>query len=498
MTATDVRKSAFGLNQWELFDQVGFKAHAGQLPILSDPRRFIVASCGRRFGKSEVGGHKLLPEAFLTYSMQSQLLEQRKRREFWIVGPNYSDAEKEFRVLYNQLTKLKVPFDKPGTYFDPIGGSLHISLWGGAFQVHGKSAAHPESLVGEGLSGVIMAEAAKIKHRVWVRFVRPTLNDFRGWAFLSSTPEGKNWFYDAWKQGVDPKFKSWAGYRLPAWLNPHVYPLGATDQGVIALRKMLDRHEMVDEDIAIANHVDPEVAELMMSMTPEAFKQEIGADFTEFVGRVFKDFDEEMHLGNLEYNPEWETFAAVDYGFTNPNVWLLLQVDPFGEQINVLGEVYQSGLGPDDFAETIMDRGLCPSGTKAFFPDPASPGDTNVLERKLRIPARPHTGGSLKARIDAIRYKLKLVDPQKDVGEGYPGNRPYLMFDRSCTNTIRDFLDYRYPDTRDHQDYNNPENPMKKDDHGPEALGRFMAGYYGTNETNNVSRTSQARIRRGR
>ena len=62
-------------------------------------------------------------------TQKEQLKDDRKRREFWIVGPNYTDSEKEFRVLYNQLTRLEVPFDKPGTYNDPIGGNMHISLW---------------------------------------------------------------------------------------------------------------------------------------------------------------------------------------------------------------------------------------------------------------------------------------------------------------------------------------------------------------------------------
>lgn len=466
------------LDQWALFDAVNFKAHPGQVDILSDARRFQVASCGRRWGKSEVGGHKLLPEAFITMTQRAMLEDMRKRREFWIVGPNYSDSEKEFRVLYNQLKKLDVPFDRPGTYNDPIGGNMHISLWGGTFQVHGKSASHPETLVGEGLSGVIMAEAAKIKEIVWVKYVRPTLNDFKGWAAMTSTPEGKNWFYRMWQKGQDPKFKSWGSWRMPAWVNPYVYRYPTTDAGVRVVRDMLRNREMVDEDIAIEMGVDPEVAELMMSMTEAAFNQEIGADFAEFVGKVFKDFDEEVHVADLAFNPEWTTYGAVDYGFTNPNVWLMIQVDPFGEYINVLGEVYERGLGPDQFADEIIRRNLCPSGTQAFFPDPASPGDSNILMRKLKVPARPGTGGEIKYRLEEIR---KALAPLRNHGND---QRPRILFDRTgCPSTIQDMLNYRYPDTKTEQDQNAPENPMKKDDHGPEALGRFFAGLFGTAAT---------------
>ena len=184
------------VSQAKVFERLGFYPHVGQRPILSSTARFNVSAAGRRFGKSELGGHKLTVRAVESYYRRAQYEAMGKRMEYWIVGPNYSDAEKEFRVLYNDLTRQEFPLDRPGTYNDPIGGNMHVSLWGGRFQVHAKSAAHPESLVGEGLHGALLVEAAKIKERVWTKFVRPTLNDFKGWADFTSTPEGKNWFYE--------------------------------------------------------------------------------------------------------------------------------------------------------------------------------------------------------------------------------------------------------------------------------------------------------------
>lgn len=482
---------SYVLDQEALFRAVGYRPHVGQREIHASQARFKVAVCGRRFGKSEIGGNDLVPEALLTRTMQDQLKEARKRREFWIVGPEYSDAEKEFRVLWNQLSKLEVPFDKPGSYNNPIQGEMHVSLWDGTFQVHAKSAKHPETLVGEGLSGVVMAEAAKIKERVWLRFIRSTLNDFRGWAHFTTTPEGKNWIYELWQRGQDPARPAWASFRRPSWLNPYVYKDRTTAEGLLAVRAMLKANQLVTDETAVKLGVDSEIAQLMGDLTEEAFAQEIAAEFTDFVGRVFKDFDEEVHVADLRYNPEWQTFAAVDYGYTNPNVWLLLQVDPFGELINVLGEVYESGLGPDQFADRILEKRLCPTNTIAFYPDPASPGDTNVLTRKLRVQPRAGTGGELKYRLDAIRAALKPFPP------GVPGARPRIQFDRSCTYSIRDFNDYRYPDTKGEQDKNAPENPMKVNDHAPEALGRFFAGHFGhAAQGGGLSRVATARVSR--
>ena len=495
MTVMAERPVALRLSQAKLFEMVGFVPHIGQREILQCDARFQTVAAGRRFGKSAVGGNRLLTEAFKAYYRKQELKERGIRAEFWIVGPNYTDSEKEFRVLWNRLTQLDVPFDKPGTYNDPIGGNMHISLWGGAFQVHGKSAAHPESLVGEGLHGAIIAEAAKIRERVWVKYVRPTLNDFHGWALLTSTPEGKNWFYEAWQRGEDPMQTAWKSFRMPAWVNPHVYPHLTIESGIARLREALDKRQVVLDAATCENFfVDPEIGQLIADLSEPTFNQEIAALFTEYAGRVFQTFDEEVHVTDLTFDPSWLTVAAVDYGFTNPNVWLLIQVDPFGQQINVLDEVYESGLSPDEFAAEILRRGLAPAGLKTFYPDPASPGDTRVLESKLKVKATGGTGGELKFRLESIRQALRPLHPHLPIE--HPESRPRIMFDRRCVRTIKDMNDYRYPEKKADYDKNSPELPMKKDDHAPEALGRFFVGHFGKPVAmRGRARTSQATMR---
>lgn len=486
------------MDKWQVLDDCGWEPHSGQLEIAESTARNRVVSAGRRFGKSDIGGHELIPEALFTKFHQTRLKAEGKRREFWIVGPEYSDAEKEFRVLWNELTRLGVPMDKPGSYNDPISGSLHISLWGGAFQVHGKSAKYPDSLVGEALSGVILAEAAKLKEKVWTKYIRPTLADFKGWSLMTSTPEGKNWFYDYWQKGQDPKNPEWASWRMPSWRNPYVYRTPTLNADVKAMQEFMkdkankfsirELHEMHNLMI------DSEILSLMDDATVEAFNQEIGADFTEFVGRVFKDFDEELHVADLEYNPEWETYAAVDYGFTNPNVWLLLQVSPWGD-VNVLKEIYEEGLTANEFADEIKARNAAPGSLRAFYPDPASPGDTKILEQKLRVRGRTGTGGEVKDRINAIRLGLK--EQLLHVPRGHKDRRPKLMFDRSCKKCIYEFNEYRYPDKKEESSTDSQEKPMKKDDHTPEALGRFFKGYFGTpaNQLRGGTKVSKAKTR---
>jgi hypothetical protein len=464
-----------------LYQKIGWDPHTGQTPVILSSCRNKAVAAGRRFGKSEIGGHKLFQEALNTRLVKSRLEDLGKRREFWIVGPSYTDSEKEFRIMWNELSRagLREYFDKPGSYNNPEQGQMTLSLWGGRFMVNAKSERHPDSLVGEGLSGVVLAEAAKLKESTWNKLIRPTLADYDGWSLMTSTPEGKNWFYEMWKRGQDPNRPDWWSMRAPSWLNPFVYPQGATDDSIILLRRAIEEHQMLDHSLFQSLGIDPEIGELVADLTEESFNQEIAALFTEFVGRVFKSFDEEVHVGDYEYDPSWQTFAAVDYGFTNPAVWLLIQMDPFGEQIRVLDEVYESGLTADEFAATIKGRGLAPQSIVRFYPDPASPGDTKVLENTLHLKAGGGTGGELSHRLDAIRAALKMRN--KHLPDGHWDKVPGLAFDRKCTRTISDMLNYRYPEKREQQKNSNaPELPMKKDDHGPEALGRFFAGHLGT------------------
>lgn len=443
------------LSKAACFREIGWTPHKGQLPVVMSEARNRVVSAGRRFGKSDLGGHELVPEALFTATQLPLLADTRKRREFWIVGPEYSDSEKEFRVIFNELSRLKMPFDKPGTYNNPLGGDMHISLFKGAFQVHAMSAKYPDTLVGEGLSGVILAEAAKLKERVWVKYLRPTLADYRGWSLMTSTPEGKNWFYRAWQNGQDPDRKDWASWRMPAWVNDHVYPDGETDSEIIDLRA---------------------------DMSAESFNQEIAADFTEFVGRVFKDFDEEVHVRNLTFDPGLRTFAASDYGFTNPFVWLLIQVDHW-DNVYVIDEFYMPGLTIPEAAVQLKTRGLVPDNMLKFYPDPALPGESKQLASLLRVPVGGNTGGELRDRIEMIRRWLKVPAAKEHLPYDHPERTPKLFIDRKCVNMIREMNDYRYPKSAEEaavRGQNAPEAPMKIDDHTPEALGRFMRGYFGS------------------
>lgn len=521
------------MNKWDVLDSTYkdsqgkrrrvFDPHTAQLKLSEDEARFLMACCGRRLGKSNWVAHEFLPHVFRAKRMANWLKDEGKRHEYWSVGPNYSDAEKPFRVFYDKCTALGMPFDKPGTYYSLEGGNMVVSLWEGAFIYRGMSAAIPERLVGEGLSGVHLEEAAKMKEIVWLQMIEPTLGDFDGWAKFTSTPEGKNWFYRMCMKAKTSK--NWSFHQIPSWRNPYVYKTPSQDDHIKLMMHLLaDNPGWTPFEIAKEKGliIDEAVLQHANDLPIPVFQQEYAAEFTDFVGKVFKDFDEDTHTRPLPFNPSWETVAAVDYGYRNPNVWLLIQIGPWGE-INVIDELYQADLSPVEFANEILRRGLCPDSCTEFYPDPASPGDTATLENIFRqngkrIRSRPHTGGEINDRLNLIRLALrdKLTDNEASYAQwtapdGKPRTkdvqRPRLMINSSrCIKTIYEMSEYRYPEIKDEQvETSRPgfEVPMKKDDHTPEALGRFLMGKYHSESTQigggtRISKASFIRGIRGR
>lgn len=485
-----------GLDKFAVFESIGYAPHEGQVKVHGSPARMKVLPAGRRTGKSVIGGHELTLEALLTYTLADELKRLGIRREFWIVGPEYSDSEKEFRIVWDDLERIQVPMDHPGSYNAPWNGEMEISCFDGRFLVKAKSAKYPGTLVGEGLSGVILAEAAKLKPIVWHKYLRPTLADFRGWGLMTSTPEGKNWYYDLYMRGQDPDDPQWASWRMPSWINKYIFPKGATEEGVRLIREIInDPDQKLTQDIIAQSGVDDEIVDMARDMTEERFAQEVEAKFTEFVGRVFKDYDEEVHLGDVAVDPSLPIYLATDSGWSNPFVALAIQVDKW-DNVKVLADYRATHRDIEDIATDLQTaRGGIFAAARKHYGDPGAPGDAAILAKKLHVVTQGGTGGELKWRLELIRQALKL----KPEHAPFDQRKPRLIFSRTISDeSKREMLDYRYPDTKDERKGEAPENPMKKDDHMPEALGRFFVGYFGgpddNDENDGRARVSKAKV----
>lgn len=447
------------------YDKIGYVPHAGQIKIHNNTSRFLVLSNGRRWGKTYAGAREVEPRGFVMSKVSGE------PQWCWIVGPQYTDAEKEFRIIYDDFRKLGI--DKESIRFanNPENGAMVIKTnWG--FVVECRSAKHPETLVGEGLDFVLMVEAGRHKRRTWGQYIRPSLSDKRGGALFSGVPEGKSeqsLLYALWDRGQNERFPNWTSMRMPSWTNRIVFPGGRQD---------------------------PEILEAESDLTTDEFNRQYGAQFVDKVGAVMQEWDDEIHLGTFPYNRNWPLYAAVDYGFVEPFVWLWLQQDEWGRTY-VIKELRWTHTDTFQVAQELKVKyPELVAKTIAFYPDPAEPDDTMTLANVLHVPPRGPTGGELRTRLALIRMALK--SKPSHIPTSHPDSNPNLFVDREECQTLAWEMreGYRWPEHRS-EVHSQSEHPMDKDNHAVEALGRYYRGFYGVpgeSLTQQRTRVSSARM----
>lgn len=455
-------------SKFKYFERTGYQPHDAQLLVHRSQARFRVLSIGRRWGKTLAGAKEVEPCAFITSRITGG------PQIGWIVGPQYSDAEKEFRLVYDSFRKLGIEKESLKFVNNVESGNMHIrTSWD--FDLIAKSAGHPESLVAEGLDFVLMVEAGRHRRKTWGEFIRPTLSDRRGWALFSGVPEGRSQnslLYSLWSRGQLASKSAWQSWKLPSWTNTVMFPGGRDD---------------------------PEILDAEDDLTEAEFNRQYGAEFEERVGRVMQDWDDELHLQDLEYNPNWPLYAATDYGYSDPFVWLWIQVDEW-DNIYVIRERRWTRVDTNDICRDMLENPIDTALIRqcvAFYPEPAEPDRTRTIQEKFQIPSRPGTGGPLKTRLELIWEVLKIPRQLEHLPDGHPERLPRVFFDRElCQQIAWEMREgYRWPE---HQNEvrSTSENPIDRDNHGPEAFGRFMKGHFGSDLAGSTGRVRRARVRR--
>ena len=176
--------------------------HSGQLEVIKalDEHRFIIAVCGRRWGKT-------------TLSLVAAIDQALKGLKVWIIFPVYPQALESWLNLKSLTRQL------PEEYAEIREVEKRIVLKnGGSIQI--KSANKPETLRGAGgISLIIFDEVAYQDKETW-ETVRPILSDSLGKALFISTPNGMNWFYELFDNAK--RREDWKVFHYPTEQSPRV------------------------------------------------------------------------------------------------------------------------------------------------------------------------------------------------------------------------------------------------------------------------------------
>jgi phage terminase large subunit len=210
---------------------------------------------------------------------------------------------------------------------------------------------------------------------------------------------------------------------------------------------------------------------------PDTFAQEYLAEFTTFEGRIYKEFKPPKHvIKPIKIPEDWKKYGGFDFsGGTEPAALVIVAVDPNEDTWYVIKEMYmkekpsrimiaemRSELEGGDigFTEVIwcdphMRQLRLDYEANEFYMSPA------------RKEAQTQVGGWVRHGIDIIKGRLK-INP-------IDGHAKLYVFN-TCEKLIEEFQQYEWKDAPD-ETVNAPGVPIKKNDHGLDALRYFAVSY---------------------
>ena len=203
-----------------------------------------------------------------------------------------------------------------------------------------------------------------------------------------------------------------------------------------------------------------------------------------FEGQIYPDFEPSIHVKNhFTVAPEWRRFIGIDHGRTNPTAVLWGAVDQ-DDVLYIYREHYEAGQDVDYHARAIqahLNEGRY---------------ETYVID--------PSTGAGKKDDPETIgnRYrqlKIPVINANNDVQGGIDKVTEYfkhgkIFIHKSCENLIRELINYQWEQpSASRIELNQPERPLKKDDHSCDAL-KYLVGEVVASNANKDTRTDTERF----
>lgn len=264
-------KVKFALTPYKLQQDIinHLDGHVGSLNPLGDPYRFFVVAIGRQAGKSWLAKYTLLERAI-----------NRKQRCVW-VAPSIPTARSHWDDLVKLVEKSGLPTKKISQAAKQI-----IFTDGGEISV--RSAVEPDNMRGLTVDYVVMDEAAFFRNGdyVWYSIVLPMVTASRGVVLFTSTPNGRNYFYQLFQQGQDPTNLLYKSWHAPSTVSPYQ---------------------------------DAELLEVIRQSMPEyQFREEFLAEFLADGSGVFAGAEKAAVIDMMGEPIEGHTYVAgIDFGFNH-------------------------------------------------------------------------------------------------------------------------------------------------------------------------------------
>lgn len=375
--------------------------------IASDLHRFRVVNCGRRFGKTTLAVLEMIAKAVYV-----------KGQNICYIAPTYQQArdiawqelKRRVQPVINKVNESRLEI----TINTKDGGTSIISLRGWE---------SIETLRGQKFDFIVIDEIASMRNwqTNWQEVIRPTLTDVKGEALFISTPKGFNHFFELYS--LDPT-------------QPKAFPDQKQDSDYKSFHfTSFDNPHLPMEELEKARN----------EITEDRFAQEYMADFRKMEGLVYKEFDRNKHIYTDTIFHTVNVSVGVDFGYTNPTAILKVEQDS-DSKYYVSREFYRTNLTTAEIVE--MARSF---HANYYYPDPAEPDRIEEM-KKAGLNVRD-VSKEIEAGIESVRELFKAGR---------------LFIHSSCINLIGELETYSYPEKK--PDKNEPELPIKENDHALDAL----------------------------
>ncbi len=294
------------LFKWRLFDALGYRPRHAEVSRFHESKaRIKLAVCPARSSKSYSAAKDVLPDLFVPGCRG------------WIVGPNYTLAEKEFRYIHDDLVVKGVrdfglprpqrvsTIAKSGGLFIKWGAPLNVTI-------EAKTAENPQTLLGEEVDFIIYSEAAQLPRAIHEKYCYPRTITKQGRIIIPTTPESKaEWLYDMWDKGRSGNDERIDTFTWDVTANP-------------AYR--------IEEF---------EWAKNFYGEDHPAFREQFLGEWVFYTGLVYPSFSKDMHIIDPFRIPQdWPKFRVIDFGSRDPFCCLWYAVGPNSE-IYVYREYYE-------------------------------------------------------------------------------------------------------------------------------------------------------------
>ena len=393
--------------------EIEFSFHSSQRTVFDSDARFRVLVAGRRFGKTRLAIMELIIKALA-----------KEKALFWYVSPSYRQSKMiAWKMLKDLAPKFLIAKTNESELSITFKNNTCIEL---------KGADNEDALRGAGLDGMVIDEFASIYDNwsVWNEVLRPALADKKGWVLFIGTPKGKDSFFELFMKGQreEDGFKSW-------------------------------QFKTVDNP-----YIDPDEVEQARKSTPERyFRQEYEASFEDFVGLIYPEFSERLHVIEPHFVQDvFPKIGAIDPALSGTTAGLKAYTDE-DSNIVIYAEYYEKDKRASEVCRDFKEDKV------KWLIDPASKAK-NVQKE-----------GQLYSLFDEYKeYGIRADTAENEVTGGinrvaeyFKANRIKIF--RSCTNLLWEIERYHWAVNKETSKGEVTASPYKKDDHLMDCLRYIIA-----------------------